>query len=175
MNGPQLVKYHNELVEALGRSDFKPVTPPWKRSLDVLRNKVVSVQSELESRAAQTVALVPASTAFSVSEIEDVKDIEEGVMTPVYLGDDELQAFKMPTIRETALRLLTHVLTTGKDGRTVGMPYDYVVDSVRRLFPESKTTRACLRWYAVKVRVGEAGYEQWRLPQRRPRSSPTGK
>jgi hypothetical protein len=55
------------------------------------------------------------------------------------------------------------------NGRSVGFPYDYVLDRIREEFPLCNTTIACLRWYAVKVRAEEEGYEGWRLTQRRPR------
>lgn len=55
------------------------------------------------------------------------------------------------------------------DYRTVGLPYDLIIAAIRKEFTGSKTTVACLRWYAVKVRVEEKGYENLRLPQRRPR------
>lgn len=174
MNGPQLVKYHNELVQQLKDPDFKQIDGPWKRSVEILRNKIVSVQSELAGKVLDSVTAAETEKP-TTPETEEVADVEEGVVAGVYLSDEELQKFKAPTIRETALRLLCHVVSVGQDKRTTGLPYDCIVESIRRLFPESKTTRACLRWYAVKVRVGETDYEQWRLVQRRPRSLPKAK
>jgi hypothetical protein len=59
------------------------------------------------------------------------------------------------------------------DRRSVGLPYDDILRSIATEFPGAQTSVACLRWYAVKVRVEEAGYEGLRLPQRRPRVKPT--
>lgn len=78
--------------------------------------------------------------------------------------------FKRDTIRETSIALLCHVdQVDEKDGRTVGLLYNDIVEAVKQLFPEGKTTVACLRWYAVKIRAEEKGYEGLTLPQKRPR------
>lgn len=59
-----------------------------------------------------------------------------------------------------------------KNARSVGVPYDEILRRIRAEFPECQTTVACLRWYSVKIRVEEPGYEGLRLPQRRPRAKP---
>ena len=56
--------------------------------------------------------------------------------------------------------------------RTVGMAYDDIILAIQEEFNGCKTTVACLRWYSVKIRVEEHGYEGLRLPQRRPRAKP---
>lgn len=61
------------------------------------------------------------------------------------------------------------VAADAKDARTVGIPYDTIIEKIKERFPECNTSIACLRWYAVKVRAEEYGYEDLRLPQRRPR------
>ncbi len=92
------------------------------------------------------------------------------------------------TIRQAAIELLCHVdhhedrdKPSGPDNtvdekhkgaRSVGLPYDQIIQSIRDEFTplgRCETTVACLRWYAVKIRVEEHGYEGLRLPQRRPR------
>lgn len=96
------------------------------------------------------------------------------------------------TIREAALELLCRVVyyedrnekpdplnNAGahpddvQNARSVGVPYDEIIAALRDEFPECQTSIACLRWYAVKVRAEEFGYESLRLPQRRPRVKPT--
>jgi len=82
----------------------------------------------------------------------------------------DYSSFKHDTIRETSIALLCHVdHIDEKDNRSVGLLYNEIVDAVGQLFPESKTTVACLRWYAVKIRAEEKGYEGLTLPQKRPR------
>ncbi len=59
-----------------------------------------------------------------------------------------------------------------KSARSVGVPYNEILRRIRVEFPDCGTTVACLRWYSVKIRVEEPGYEGLRLPQRRPRAKP---
>ncbi len=61
------------------------------------------------------------------------------------------------------------------DARSVGIPYDEIIRRIVEEFPDCQTSVACLRWYAVKIRVEEFGYEGLRLPQRRPRVKPASK
>ena len=53
--------------------------------------------------------------------------------------------------------------------RSVGLPYNKIIDMIHEEFPGCNTSVACLRWYCVKIRVEELGYEGLTLPQRRPR------
>lgn len=66
----------------------------------------------------------------------------------------------------------TTVEATDPKARSVGFGYDEIIDRLMEEFPDAGTSVACLRWYAVKIRVGEHGYEDLRLPQRRPRAKP---
>ncbi len=97
-----------------------------------------------------------------------------------------LQPTSGRTIRECALDLLCRVAfhedrtveagsenvvdSTHEHARSVGIPYNEVIDGILEEFPACNTTVACLRWYAVKVRAQEEGYENYVLPQRRPRA-----
>ncbi len=92
------------------------------------------------------------------------------------------------TIREAALAWLCHVEyyedRDGKSGpdnvvkedhpkaRSVGITYLDIIDRIKQEFPDCDTSVACLRWYSVKVRTHELGYEDYRLCQRRPRATP---
>ena len=67
------------------------------------------------------------------------------------------------------------VKSNSDDARSVGIAYDEVIRRIRAEFPDCQTTVACLRWYSVKIRVEEHGYEGLRLPQRRPRVKPQKK
>lgn len=98
-------------------------------------------------------------------------------------AEDEAQ-----TIRKTALDLLCQVdyhedknkkasldnrlQGDDKNARSVGLPYLDIIASIRDRFPNSQTSVACLRWYAVKIRAEEFGYEGSKLAQRRPRARP---
>lgn len=93
------------------------------------------------------------------------------------------------TIREAALDLLCRVEyyedksrkpandnrfdEPAPERRSVGLAYDEIIRRLKEEFPDGQTSVACLRWYAVKARVEEKGYEGLKLPQRRPRVRPT--
>lgn len=94
------------------------------------------------------------------------------------------------TVREVALEHLCHtdffenklkdpspdnqVKENHEQARSVGLPYDRVIRLIQDEFPLCNTSVACLRWYAVKVRADEEGYENYILPQRRPRVKSKG-
>ena len=89
------------------------------------------------------------------------------------------------TIRQTALDLLCHVeyhedrnkdigpanrVPEGTKGaRSVGLPYLEIIRRIKEEHPGANTSVACLRWYAVKMRAEEFGFEGYKLAQRRPR------
>lgn len=166
MGGKELVELHNMLAKNF--EDVKAVKYPWKSAKSILVDKV----RELQMVTAMNKQLLRTEEAPARHTEEAPKAAKNEVKSPdvaaTHLTTEEL-AFKSPTVRETSLRLLCHVVSVGEDKRTVGLPYDEVVDLVCRLHG-SKTTVACLRWYAVKVRAEEKGYEGWKLVQRRPRS-----
>jgi hypothetical protein len=105
------------------------------------------------------------------------------------LRDLAQQAPKTRTIREASMELLCKVSyyedktkkpssenvveANHPNARSVGLPYKEIVEMIIEEFPEAQTTPACLRWYSVKARVGEFGYENYNLVQRRPRSKPS--
>ena len=76
---------------------------------------------------------------------------------------------------EPASIIENNVKSNHKEARSVGIPYDRIINMIKEAFPKCKTTVACLRWYSVKIRVEEHGYENLTLPQRRPRVKPTKK
>jgi len=69
---------------------------------------------------------------------------------------------KGPVIRVVAEALLLEVITHDEDGRPYGHPYDVILNKIHEQFPESKTSVACLRWYAVHMRERDE-----RVPNRR--------
>jgi len=93
------------------------------------------------------------------------------------------------TIKAASVELLCHVAfyedrdekidpeknvveASNPKARSVGLAYDEIIRRIQDEFPGCSTTVACLRWYSVKIRVEEHGYEDLRLPQRRPRAKP---
>lgn len=91
---------------------------------------------------------------------------------------------KQCTIKELALHQLCTIvfyedrmIDPGPDNKiqmshpnaqSVGISYSEILQKVIRAFPDCHTGVASLIWYAVKIRAREEGYENWKLPQRRP-------
>lgn len=71
------------------------------------------------------------------------------------------------TIKTRACELLCKVVETNSEGRTVGLTYEDILTEI--LKTGSKTTVNCLRWYSNKIRILADGYQQYVLPQVRPR------
>ena len=149
MTGPALVERHNDLAFAAGQDVLKN----WKGKKSVLIARIRVHEAELRD-------------------------------TEAHAKEGEKPA---RTIRAAAIELLCHVdyhedrdKPSGPDNvvgedhgdiRSVGLPYDEIIRRIKDEFSavRCETTVACLRWYAVKIRVEEHGYEDLRLPQRRPR------
>ncbi len=53
--------------------------------------------------------------------------------------------------------------------RSVGIPYNEVLNLIQDEFEGCETSIACLRWYGVKIRAQELGYSDYTMCQRRPR------
>lgn len=119
-------------------------------------------------------------------------DIEIEVVVPEEKLVEEAEEKPVRTIRALAIELLCatdyfedklkkacpieNAIKEGEpNARSVGIPYDQIIRAIKDEFPDCGTTVACLRWYAVKIRVEEFGYEDLVLPQRRPRAKPTKK
>lgn len=117
------------------------------------------------------------------------KALIERIETLWIFEDDKLEQIDVSdmTIRDASLELLSAVdfyedkkLSSSDDNRvskdhpnarSVGFSYDAVLTQIQKAFPEARTSVACLRWYSVKVRGLESGFEDYTLPQRRPRAS----
>ncbi len=148
----ELVEKHNDLAFATGQDVLKY----WKGKKSVLTERIDDLSAELKDMEAHT---------------------------------KEAEKESPRTIRQAAIELLCHVdyhedrdKPSGPDNyvavehegaRSVGLPYNRIIQSILDEFTplgKCETTVACLRWYAVKIRVEEHGYEGLRLPQRRPRA-----
>lgn len=72
---------------------------------------------------------------------------------------------KGKTIKEVSCELLSKVVGTTEEGRTLGMPYSDILARILSENPEAKTSLNCLRWYAGKIRIAADGYQMYTLPQ----------
>ena len=171
LTNAKLVGVYNGLITW----DMKPLSA-WRGQKEVLIDRIlplldsnISILGDGDRKRARTEA----------TEKPEPKKVE-----PVETGNDEVR-----TIREAALQLMCHVdyyedrnKKAGPDNavrdshpaaRSVGIAYLDIIARIQDEFPDCQTSVACLRWYAVKVRVEELGYEDYCLPQRRPRAKPS--
>lgn len=156
----------------------------WKGKKSVLIERIVKLRdAELSNDTTASAPIAEEPVAEAPVEAEEPEAPQE----------DETGEAPAPTrtVRAAALELLCHVAyyedrneKPGDDNRveegtqnarSVGIPYDEIIRRIHVEFPDCQTSVACLRWYAVKVRAEEFGYENLRLPQRRPRVKPTKK
>jgi hypothetical protein len=89
---------------------------------------------------------------------------------------DALRVSKHPkakTVQHCALELLQVVLEVEEpqEGTTIswGASYEEVLEAIRSLFPDAKTSVQSLRWYNSKVRRGDEGkpWDGYEVPDRR--------
>ncbi len=168
-----LIGVHN------GLNPDKPLTS-WKRSKDKLIDRI----HDLRAKVAPSV--VPSSVAPSTVTKETVTEEDPACETTTESTGKQSGR----TIRAASVALLCLVdhyedrgIKSGPDNvvkadhgpsaRSVGLPYDEIIRRVKAEFPGCETTVACLRWYMVKIRQEEFGYEGLRGPQRRPRVKPS--
>ena len=74
------------------------------------------------------------------------------------------------TVKESAIYWLCHVVTE-RNGQTVGLTYDEVLENILSEHPSAQTTRKSIAFYASHIKRRERGYEHGTLPDIRPRSS----
>ena len=147
MTNRGLAEHHNVLAHTLGRDKIKV---PWKGKKSALVERVTAMQTELdhEQSAGKTGRTIRAAALEHLCHVSHHENRAEKSGPDNVVGPDSPGA------------------------RSVGLPYDEIIRRLVAEFPLCKTTPECLRWYAVKVRVEEHGYEGLRLPQRRPRVKP---
>lgn len=177
---PQLVVYHNELAELCGATALAG----WKQAKARLIERIEIHQATIAD--AEIDAEDEVSPEFEAAVAgEPVTDLEKIVEQAL---EDVKEDEPKRTIKSASVELLcevayfedsdekssdeNRVAADHPKARSVGIAYDEVIRRVQDEFNDCKTSVACLRWYSVKIRVEEAGYEGLRLPQRRPRAKP---
>lgn len=182
----ELIELYNKM--AVGTTSAQ--IGSWKQAKAGLINRIIGLgyreQSyDITGTASVQVEEVPVDLADpTVGSVEDLKPKKEPKAKaepkpkkPKAEKSDE----PVRTIKQASLELMCVVdfyenKTTGErdDGpnytnaRSVGLSYTEILRRLADEFPDAKTSVACLRWYAVKVRAGERYYEGYQLPQRRP-------
>ena len=145
-----LAMSNTELVELWNRKALGPELSSWKRKKELLVDRIlegfeaIEPEPEPEPKSERTIRVAALELMCQVEYYED-KTKKSGPDNVVDEGH--------------------------KNARSVGLPYLEIIRRIKEEFPEAQTSVACLRWYGVKARVEEFGYEGYRLVQRRPRAS----
>ncbi len=150
----ELGEWKSELTELESRAVDKQTI------FDSARNKVVHVLQ----REAKAVDLLP--DRFSIDNWQGAPAISEP------LGHDphkQAQIGQRSTVKDSAIYWLGYVVAQ-RNGQTVGLTYDEVLERVRAEHPSANTNRHGIAFYASHIRRGEKGYEHGTLPDIRPRT-----
>jgi len=165
MTNAELVQEHNKLAKAAGKPELKS----WKGKKTLLLERIL---------------------AFGVLKATKAKaeKVSKAKTKAKKLPAKSFRAPGLPkdSIRREALRLLAQVdfyedrtkrpsdenrvSANNPNARSVGLSYPRIVEQIQDTFSDAQTSVACLRWYAVKARIEEEGYEGFKMPQRRPRA-----
>lgn len=147
MQAELLAKTGSELVDIHnGLNPPKPLNKPWKKSKDELVGIIIDLGYGKDKK----------------TEGRTIRETALDLLCTVDYFEDKTQR-SSPDNR---------VKSDHPEARSVGLPYLTIIDEIKAQFPDAQTSVACLRWYAVKVRAEEFGYEGYRLAQRRPRAKP---
>lgn len=122
-------------------------------------------------------------TVSPLATATEMKPIELGEGRPPVTKEEVIELIRKQNfrlkrfIRARSIELLQQVVRVNEDNRTVGYPYDEILNLLAVEFPESSTSAACLRWYVVHLwsEADEEGLERPKMPQFRPRSKSKSK
>lgn len=162
----ELVAIHNGLAEALDQ----PTLKSWKNAKSKLIERIETLRAQDGLQAVDEPIEVKAEEACPLEADDDgpsrtIKAASIDYLCEVVKFEDRNEKSGPDNI----------VSEDHPGARSVGRPYDEIIDLLHAEFSGCNTSVACLRWYAVKIRVEEHGYEGLRLPQRRPRAKPNSK
>lgn len=181
MTNGALVEEHNKLAEALGANTLSG----WKQAKAKLVERIEGLQAQIADAEIDDEDDADDELTSVTVNSETFEQVDEPITeAPGEPIPDEPKR----TIKSTSVDLLCHVAfyenrtekssdenrveADNTEARSVGLAYDEIIRRIQEEFPGCKTSVACLRWYSVKIRVEEHGYEDLRLPQRRPRAKP---
>ena len=188
LKGPELVGIYNALNPEI------PLTQ-WKQAKSKLVDRILQMQEAQSTLKEIGKGIEPIEADGSGTTVSDEPEPEAAAEATVAEPASETEQNETGndtaerTIKAASVEWLCHVEyhedrdekpsdenrvdPDNKKARSVGLPYDEIIRRIQGEFPDCKTSVACLRWYAVKIRVEEYGYEGLKLPQRRPRVKPT--
>ena len=147
----------------------------WQDELTELEDQAVDKQAVFNSaqdkmmhllrRAAKAVDLLPGSFVIHNRQDRPVISISSAVDSH---GREQL--VRRDTVKDSAIYWLGHVVAQ-RNGQTVGLTYDDVLEKIRGEHPTAQTTRKSIAFYASHVKRRIRGYEHGTLPDIRPRTS----
>ena len=201
MTSKELVAIHNGLAPQCGANDLSA----WKGKKEVLVERILEMREQVsrehpepmwdDEATDESIDTIAEATSDEFERAMAGEPIPVPVEAQTALdqvleqsdgqSDEPTRTIKAASVE--LLCLVTHyedrdakpgTTQVAKDhpkARSVGLAYDEIINRIMEEFPDASTSVACLRWYAVKIRVGEHGYEDLRLPQFRPRAKPKAK
>lgn len=131
-----------ELVAIYNQQSATPIKG-WKSSKAKLFAKIVALPPKVNGTAT---GRLPTATG-------DDADYKAAITVAAISERDSIQV---------AAEKLLEAVAYQHDDRNWGLPYNMILSEIRKVFPDCKTTVACLRWYAV--RMNETGVK---LPKRK--------
>ena len=152
---------HSELAERqneLGELENRPVDK--QAIFSSASNKV----AYLLRRAAENAELLP--DRFGIDNWHDTPATSTPSQPNSY---EQAQIGQRGTVKESAIYWLGYVVTD-RNGQTVGLTYDEVLERVLKDRPLANTSKQGIGFYASHIKRGSKGYKHGTLPDIRPRS-----
>lgn len=138
--GPELVKIYNGLGPA-------KVLKRWSKAKGELIERILIAQKQHD--------VVETAAPAKKKRTGEIRALCEDLLTFVAFHENKDKDIGEDNMLKKA----------GKNTRPVGLSFAAILDQVKKEIPESSTSYACLRWYAVHLRRADVV-----LP-RRPKSS----
>ena len=157
------------------RSELESELAEWRGELTELESQAIDKQVIFNSaqnkmmhllrREAKAVDLLPDS--FGIHNKQDHPAIS---VSSEFNSHGRAQLVRRDTVKDSAIYWLGHVVAE-RNGQTVGLTYDEVLEKIRGEHPTAQTTRKSIAFYASHIKRGIRGYEHGTLPDIRPRTS----
>jgi len=168
-----LLAKHNQLAKDMGKKPLKT----WKNGKDKLRARIDAMYDEAIDGPDPKPAAKKTPKKTTKKQKKAAKPAAEDKRTIVQKSIEllcEVSYYEDKMKKAGEDNQSDDPKAFGANTRSVGLPYDEIIATIRDEFSDRdkpvETSVACLRWYAVKIRAEELGYEGHTLPQRRPRA-----
>lgn len=175
----ELRKWGNEDETALGVRDPLPSpTPTEELTIPAVMDgpAVKVVQTDGSTHPAPETFVPPPTLAEASAALEQTM-----AKTDALLNDKseapkpEDKPTEAPKEKRQTVVALAEALLRRKDDKGVGLPYEAIIAEVKRQIPGAKTTTACLRWYATRIRETGERLPERPQPAKKPAKAPEAK